>query len=289
MEVTLNIGDAHHLLFEALSRTDIVRFAGAGGDFNPLHHDDDFARNAGFPSAFAMGMLTASIAAKLLTQWVPAEEIRHLHVRFKSIVWPGETLKIRAWVSRVSGATASISIQVEASGELKLTGCAELARSGSFSDKHVNDRDQIEDTHWNEGRILTTFAFPVETIKILEFSRALRVHDEDPSLLSGGQLVAPLTFSAASNHYCGNGLEQLASIGLDAKRVVHGEHSWSYYKPIVSGQVLDAQCRLVDLSQIEGRSGRPLRRAISETRYHNSEGDLVLAERRVAIEVAASQ
>jgi acyl dehydratase len=47
--------------FGPVSQTDIVRFAGAGGDFNPLHHDREFAGAAGFERPIAMGQFTAGL------------------------------------------------------------------------------------------------------------------------------------------------------------------------------------------------------------------------------------
>ena len=42
-----------------MTRTDFVRYTGASGDFHPLHHDETYARDAGLPSVFAMGLLHA--------------------------------------------------------------------------------------------------------------------------------------------------------------------------------------------------------------------------------------
>jgi len=83
-----------------LTRTDFVRFAGAGGDFNPLHHDDTYARAQGYPSVFAMGMLTASLGSRLLTDWFGLAALRSYQVRFMEPVWPNQTLLITGRVTR---------------------------------------------------------------------------------------------------------------------------------------------------------------------------------------------
>lgn len=77
-----------------ISRTDIVRYAGAGGDFNPVHHDDEAARAAGARGAFAMGLLPGGLVAQAIAGWVGAEEIAALRLRFRGRVWPGDALRV---------------------------------------------------------------------------------------------------------------------------------------------------------------------------------------------------
>ena len=60
-----------------VTRSDLVRYAGAGGDFNPIHHDEQFARDAGLDTVFAMGMLHAGLLSRLVAGWLdPAHFIR---------------------------------------------------------------------------------------------------------------------------------------------------------------------------------------------------------------------
>lgn len=75
-----------------LTRTDIVRYAGAGGDFNPIHHDETFAVSIGLPSIFSMGLLQAGLLSHLASDWLGLENIRTYEVRLAARVWPGETL-----------------------------------------------------------------------------------------------------------------------------------------------------------------------------------------------------
>jgi 3-hydroxybutyryl-CoA dehydratase len=89
-----------------LTRTDIVRYAGASGDFNPIHHDETFARDAGLPSVMAHGMLSAGLLASFVTRWFGAGSIRHYKVRFMDRVWPGDVLDARGSVVRVFVAPA---------------------------------------------------------------------------------------------------------------------------------------------------------------------------------------
>ncbi len=78
---------------EPLTQTDIVRFAGAGGDFNPLHHDPEFARKAGFEQVISMGQLQAGLLAAWLTDWCGVEHLRELSVRFTAPVTLGDVLR----------------------------------------------------------------------------------------------------------------------------------------------------------------------------------------------------
>ena len=75
-----------------LTRTDFVRYQGASGDFNPIHHDEEFARAAGFPTVFSVGMLQAGILGTFATDWLGAENVRRFSVSFREQVWPGDTL-----------------------------------------------------------------------------------------------------------------------------------------------------------------------------------------------------
>ncbi len=79
-----------------ITRTDFVRYAGAAGDFNPLHHDDEYARRAGNPSVFAHGMFSASLLASQLVQWFGPDRTRGFKVRFNARVWPGDTVSVEA-------------------------------------------------------------------------------------------------------------------------------------------------------------------------------------------------
>ena len=76
-----------------LSRTDFVRYQGASGDFNPIHHDEEFAQAAGYPSVFSVGMLQAGILGGFATDWLGADNVRTFGVQFREQVWPGDQLE----------------------------------------------------------------------------------------------------------------------------------------------------------------------------------------------------
>ena len=77
-----------------LTQTDIVRFAGAGGDFNPLHHDPAAATAAGFDRPIAMGQFTAGLLAAWLTDWCGVENLRAFGVRFTAPLTIGDTVEL---------------------------------------------------------------------------------------------------------------------------------------------------------------------------------------------------
>ena len=129
----LSVGDAGpELVIENLSRTHFVRYAGASGDFNPMHHDDTIATQVGNPSVFGHGMLTAGLMARVVKDWFGAEALRKFQVRFAKQVWPGETLTFTAVVTGLSevDGTGLVDLELAAKnqdGEVKLTGAATAA------------------------------------------------------------------------------------------------------------------------------------------------------------------
>ena len=103
----LVVGATHEaVVVEDLPRTQIVMYAGASGDFNPIHHDEIFAtKRAGYPSVFAHGMLSMGLTGRMLTDWLGDGVLREFGVRFVRQVWPGDTLTARAQAGRVPVAT----------------------------------------------------------------------------------------------------------------------------------------------------------------------------------------
>ena len=99
----MNVGDTRELvLTEDLTRTQLVEYAGASGDYNPLHSDERFAVEvAGYPSVFAHGMLTMGMTGRVLTDWFGAEALVSYGARFVAQVWPGDRLTATATVTEV--------------------------------------------------------------------------------------------------------------------------------------------------------------------------------------------
>ncbi|MEV0084756.1 MaoC/PaaZ C-terminal domain-containing protein [Saccharopolyspora sp. NPDC050642] len=119
-------------VFPSLTRTDFVKYQGASGDFHPLHHDEIYARESGFPSVFSVGMLQAGMLATYVTDWLGVEEIRRFKVRFVEQMWPGDELHCSAKVTAVSpepGGGTRVVAELRAlrqNGSPALTGEAEF-------------------------------------------------------------------------------------------------------------------------------------------------------------------
>src|SRR5712691_4361349 len=95
----VNEGDEAPEFSHELTRTDLVMYAGASGDFNPMHHDEVKAKEAGLPSVFGHGMFTMGILAKALTDYVGVGNLKSYKVRFTKQTWPGETLVTKVTVT----------------------------------------------------------------------------------------------------------------------------------------------------------------------------------------------
>jgi acyl dehydratase len=108
-----DIGDAlPERTFGPLTRTDFVRYQGASGDFNPIHHDETYAQAAGFPTVFSVGMLQAGYLATYVTDLFGPNAVRQFKVRFREQVWPGDVLTCTGTVSRVEDGTISLELIV---------------------------------------------------------------------------------------------------------------------------------------------------------------------------------
>ena len=83
-----------------VTRTHIVRYAGASGDFNPIHHDELYAIRAGNDRLFAMGMMTAGFLSHMITDWVGDGKLRRYKIRFGRQVWPGDTVTCKGRIAR---------------------------------------------------------------------------------------------------------------------------------------------------------------------------------------------
>jgi acyl dehydratase len=99
----LKPGDEHQeIVVDDLSRTQLVMYSGASGDYNPLHTDDVYTKEvAGYPSVFAHGMLTMGLTGKMLTNYVGDGRLTKFGVRFTNQVWPGDTLTSTATVTEL--------------------------------------------------------------------------------------------------------------------------------------------------------------------------------------------
>ena len=108
------------MVVENLSRTQIVMYAGASGDYNPVHTDEVFATKvAGYPTVFAHGMLSMGLTGKMLTNYVGDGRLTKFGVRFTSQVFPGDTLTARATVEalREEGGQTLVDLTVSTTNQ----------------------------------------------------------------------------------------------------------------------------------------------------------------------------
>lgn len=124
----LSVGDTYsECLVEDLKRTQIVQYAGASGDYNPLHTDEIFTTKvAGYPTVFAHGMLTMGMTGRMLTNYVGDGRLTKYGVRFTNQVWPGDTLNSTATVDEVADGIVKLKVETtNQDGMVVLSGYAE--------------------------------------------------------------------------------------------------------------------------------------------------------------------
>jgi len=111
-------------------RADMVRYAGASGDFNPIHWDEAFARSVGLPGVIAHGMLSMGIAARMISDLAQdPRAIKRLRVRFSAMIQPGDGLWVEGKVASVEDGRALVKFtasngareRVLSKGEAELT------------------------------------------------------------------------------------------------------------------------------------------------------------------------
>jgi acyl dehydratase len=123
----VQVGDEAPVISHTLTRTDLVRYAGASGDFNPMHHDEVAAQAAGQPSVFGHGMFSMGILGTALTDYVGIGNVRRYRVRFARQTWPDEVLSSKIVVTgkREDDGQKLVDLSVtlsNADGEDKLVG-----------------------------------------------------------------------------------------------------------------------------------------------------------------------
>jgi acyl dehydratase len=99
----IKVGDTYEeQIANNLTRTQLVQYAGASGDYNPVHTDEVFTTKvAGYPSVFAHGMLSMGMTGKMLTNYVGDGRLTKYGVRFTRQVWPGDNLTAKATVEAI--------------------------------------------------------------------------------------------------------------------------------------------------------------------------------------------
>ena len=129
----VNVGQAlPDLVKGPIQQIQLTRYAGASGDFNPIHQDDEFAKAAGMGGVFGHGMLTMGFVAQCVTDWAGAGSVRKLGVRFQGLVRLKDTITCKGRVLGKSSKDGVHLVELELSaenqkGEKVVTGKATVA------------------------------------------------------------------------------------------------------------------------------------------------------------------
>jgi acyl dehydratase len=112
---------------EPVTRVQLVRYAGASGDFNPIHWDPERAQEMGLGGVIAHGMLSMGFLGQYAASLAGPESVRRLRVRFGAMVRPGDVLTCKGVVREVEGTRATLDVWAEnEAGEKVTTGEAEV-------------------------------------------------------------------------------------------------------------------------------------------------------------------
>ncbi len=138
----LRVGDELPALAKApIDRVQLARYAGASGDFNPIHVDEVYAKSVGMPSVYAPGMLVMGMLGQLISDWARGGQMRRYHVRFIKMVWPGDTVVCKGRVSDRHGEGGRYFVEVELwaenqRGELLMKGNSTIQLFYSLEDEN---------------------------------------------------------------------------------------------------------------------------------------------------------
>lgn len=110
-------GHEKELSVGPITRTDLVKYAGASGDFNPNHHDEIYSIRSGFDKPFAHGMLQGGIVSRLITDWFGVGTLRYFRLRFSAQTWPGDTIICKAKIIKKLEDKKIIEIEAEAKNQ----------------------------------------------------------------------------------------------------------------------------------------------------------------------------
>lgn len=138
----VRVGDEIPAMAKApVDRVQLARYAGATGDFHPLHVDEAYAKSLGMPSVYAPSPLGQGFLGQLITDWARGAQIKKFSTKFIRLIWPGDTLVCKGRVSDRHGENGKYAIELEVwaenqKGELVLKGSATLSVYYSSEDEN---------------------------------------------------------------------------------------------------------------------------------------------------------
>ena len=126
---SVHVGDALPPVEEPpITTTQLVQYAGASGDFNRIHYDEPFAKQGGFPSVIAHGMLSMAFFGQLVADWAGGpEHIARLAARFKAVTFPGDRITVGGEVVARDEAARTVELKLfakKSDGTITLEGAA---------------------------------------------------------------------------------------------------------------------------------------------------------------------
>jgi acyl dehydratase len=105
----VSVGDKLDPVSEPIERLDLVKYAGASGDFNVIHWNDELARSVGLPGVIAHGMYSMGVAARMVAAYAgDPGAVKRLKVRFSAMILPGQTLTTGGEVAEVDGGRVTL-------------------------------------------------------------------------------------------------------------------------------------------------------------------------------------
>ncbi|MGZ4160593.1 MAG: MaoC/PaaZ C-terminal domain-containing protein [Neobacillus sp.] len=108
----LQVGESvKDIQLEPVSRIDLIKYAGASGDFNPIHTIDEEAKKAGLPGIIAHGMWTMGNLAKLFTSYYEEGFIQDYSIRFKGMVFLNDVITLKATLAEKKGSQLHFKVQ----------------------------------------------------------------------------------------------------------------------------------------------------------------------------------
>ncbi|MFD0828046.1 MaoC/PaaZ C-terminal domain-containing protein [Neobacillus sp. M.A.Huq-85] len=125
----VQVGDPFPAIIKApITRVQLVRFAGASGDFNPLHTVEEVGEQAG-TGIIAHGMLIMGMLSQGVTTWIPRKNIKKIQARFSKMTFPGESIEIigRVIDKKPDNLVVGEVLAKNSVGEVKVSGIFEAA------------------------------------------------------------------------------------------------------------------------------------------------------------------
>jgi acyl dehydratase len=125
----LRVGDALPAVEKPpITTTQLVQYAGASGDFNRIHYDEPFAKEGGFPSVIAHGMLSMGFFGQLVADWAGGPQaVTRLQARFRAVTFPGDRITVGGEVVARDEAARTVELKLFArkpDGSVTLEGAA---------------------------------------------------------------------------------------------------------------------------------------------------------------------